>query len=103
MCANSPNPTLPISLTHPNRTPTALREWVIYLVARDLSAAAFFCRRFFWTQINLWPEQLPPGRTLLVSVGIDSCVPLLLLACIYGSSFFLLEIEGPPWPGPGEE
>ena len=33
------------------RVPTNLKESVIWLVARDLAAATFFCRRFFWSQV----------------------------------------------------
>ncbi|GAX85237.1 hypothetical protein CEUSTIGMA_g12657.t1 [Chlamydomonas eustigma] len=54
------------------RYPTCLKDLVIWLVGRDLGAATFFCRRFFWTQLNLWPEDLPAGgRSLLVLHGRD--------------------------------
>ena len=48
------------------RLPANLKESLIWLVSRDLSASAFFCRRFWWTDMNMWPEDLPQGRTLLV-------------------------------------
>jgi hypothetical protein len=46
------------------RLPTSLKEHLIWLASHDLCTAAFFCRRFFWSEINVWPEQLPPDRTV---------------------------------------
>ncbi|KAG1679789.1 hypothetical protein FOA52_012700 [Chlamydomonas sp. UWO 241] len=53
------------------RLPTSLKEALIWLASRDLSCSAFFGRRFYWSEINMWPEQLPAGRTLLVLHGRD--------------------------------
>ena len=36
-----------------SRLPTDLKESLIWLVSRDVSASAFFCRNFFWTLMNM--------------------------------------------------
>ena len=46
-----------------------------WLVARDLHHAASVCRRFYWAQLNLWPDQLPP-KTLVVLSANDELVPV---------------------------
>ncbi|KAJ9508158.1 hypothetical protein QJQ45_021572, partial [Haematococcus lacustris] len=48
----------------------ALKAAFIHFVARDVHAAATFCRGFYWTDVNLWPEELPP-RCLVVLAGRD--------------------------------
>ena len=50
----------------------ALTTW---LVARDIHHATSVCRRFFWSQLNLWPDQLP-DQTLVVLSGKDALVPV---------------------------
>ena len=44
-------------------------------MARDLHHATSVCRNFFWSQLNLWPDQLPP-QTLVVLSGKDDLVPV---------------------------
>ncbi|KAJ9522433.1 hypothetical protein QJQ45_008275 [Haematococcus lacustris] len=48
----------------------AFKASFIHLVARDVHAAATFCRRFYWTDVNLWAEELP-ARCLVVLAGKD--------------------------------
>lgn len=62
----------------------ALTTW---LVARDIHHSASVCRRFFWSQLNLWPDQLP-DQTLVVLSGKDSLVPV-------ESTIKMLQIERP--------
>jgi len=62
----------------------ALTTW---LVARDIHHAASVCRRFFWSQLNLWPDQLP-DQTLVVLSGKDALVPV-------GSTIRMLSAERP--------
>jgi len=45
------------------------------IVARDIHHAASVCRSFFWSLLNLWPDQLP-DRTLVVLSGRDELVPV---------------------------
>eukprot|EP00882_Tetradesmus_deserticola_P002665 GHRQ01002835.1.p1 GENE.GHRQ01002835.1~~GHRQ01002835.1.p1 ORF type:complete len:271 (+),score=126.08 GHRQ01002835.1:316-1128(+) len=37
------------------------------LAANDLHLCATFSRRFYWTELNMWPEDLPPGSVVLLS------------------------------------
>lgn len=46
-----------------------------WLVARDIHHAASVCRRFYWAQLNLWPDHLPK-KTLVVLSGKDELVPV---------------------------
>ncbi|WIA42213.1 hypothetical protein OEZ86_009473 [Tetradesmus obliquus] len=43
------------------------------LAANDLHLCATFARRFYWTDLNMWPEDLPSGSVVLLS-GKDDLV-----------------------------
>ncbi|KAG1674453.1 hypothetical protein FOA52_003058 [Chlamydomonas sp. UWO 241] len=45
------------------------------IVARDIHHATSVCRNFFWSLLNLWPDQLP-AKTLVVLSGQDELVPV---------------------------
>ncbi|KAG2487353.1 hypothetical protein HYH03_014066 [Edaphochlamys debaryana] len=57
----------------PPRT-TDLRSWIednlVAFISKDLHCAAAMCRRFYWSDLNLWPQDLP-GRTLVALAGRD--------------------------------
>jgi hypothetical protein len=38
-----------------------LRDLVLWFASRDIHLAATFSRGFYWTAMNLWPQDLPPG------------------------------------------
>lgn len=38
-----------------------LRDLVLWFASRDVHLSATFSRNFYWTEINMWPEDLPPG------------------------------------------
>lgn len=40
-----------------------LRDLVLWFASRDLHIATTFARRFYWTELNMWPEDLPKGKT----------------------------------------
>ncbi|KAF5829221.1 hypothetical protein DUNSADRAFT_16396 [Dunaliella salina] len=48
----------------------AAKASFVWLVSRDVHCAATFCRRFFWTDVNLWAEDLPE-KCLIVLAGQD--------------------------------
>lgn len=62
-----------------------LRDWqsvvrlLRALLARELSVAETFGREFFWHQLILWPQDLPP-RSLVVLSGADDLVPSNVIA-----------------------
>eukprot|EP00879_Flechtneria_rotunda_P012361 GHRR01012908.1.p1 GENE.GHRR01012908.1~~GHRR01012908.1.p1 ORF type:complete len:712 (+),score=258.73 GHRR01012908.1:229-2364(+) len=37
------------------------------VASRDMHVCATFARRFYWSDLNLWPEDLPPGSVVLLS------------------------------------
>jgi hypothetical protein len=55
----------------------AAMDGVRLLCARDLTISQAFCRRFHWSELMLWPEDLPREqyRTLIVLSGKDDLVP----------------------------
>ena len=53
-------------------------DLIRFVVSRDLTIAAAFCRRFAWTELQLWPGDLPP-RSLVVLSGRDDLVPSALV------------------------
>ena len=50
----------------------AITTW---LVARDLHHATSVCRNFFWSLLNLWPDQLPDHSLVVLSAN-DDLVPV---------------------------
>ena len=44
------------------------------MVARDLVIAEAICRHFWWHTLMLWPDELPPGTVLSLSLH-DELVP----------------------------
>ncbi|CAE8642512.1 unnamed protein product [Polarella glacialis] len=58
------------------RKPNSPTQLLInYFLAKELYIAHSLSRNFFWHQNQLWPEELPPGPTLVVLSGRDSIVP----------------------------
>lgn len=41
------------------------------MASHELHVCATFSRSFFWTDLNLWPEDLAPGSVVLLSGGDD--------------------------------
>ncbi|GLC42878.1 hypothetical protein PLESTM_001392800 [Pleodorina starrii] len=60
----------------PPRT-TTIRHWILdYIrafISRDLHCAAAMCRRFYWSDLNLWPHDVP-CRTLISMGGGDELI-----------------------------
>ncbi|KAG2483256.1 hypothetical protein HYH03_017854 [Edaphochlamys debaryana] len=50
-----------------------LKDWLFSFVSRDLHCAAALCRRFYWSDVNLWPQDIP-GRTLVAIGGKDQLI-----------------------------
>jgi DNA-binding NarL/FixJ family response regulator len=46
---------------------------MLWLVSKDIHLAATFARKFYWTELNLWPEDLPEGSSVVLS-GADALV-----------------------------
>jgi hypothetical protein len=80
-----PNPPHHPAPPHPNRnpfpphppTPPAPRplklflDLIVYFASRDLHLAAAFSRRFYWSDVIMWPEELPPGSTVVLGAADD--------------------------------
>lgn len=64
------------------KTPTAANftsvfgavDLLRFLCSRDLTIAQAFCRKFQWSELMLWPQDLP-RRSLVVLSGRDDLVP----------------------------
>jgi hypothetical protein len=37
------------------------RDLILWFASRDVHLSATFSRNFYWTELNMWPEDLPPG------------------------------------------
>lgn len=44
-----------------------IKQTGVYLASHELHVCATFSRGFFWTDLNLWPEDLAPGSVVLLS------------------------------------
>ncbi|KAI8467743.1 MAG: hypothetical protein J3K34DRAFT_523459 [Monoraphidium minutum] len=49
------------------RSGNALMDVGMYLVSRELHMTATFCRQFYWSDYNLWPEHLPSSALVSLS------------------------------------
>ncbi|KAG2436358.1 hypothetical protein HXX76_006665 [Chlamydomonas incerta] len=49
------------------------KDMLFNFVSRDLHCAAALCRRFYWSDVNLWPQDIP-GRTLVAIGGHDQLI-----------------------------
>jgi hypothetical protein len=50
-----------------------LCDTVLYFASRELHIAATFCRNFHWTELNLWPQDVPSGSVIILSGNDDLC------------------------------
>eukprot|EP00878_Enallax_costatus_P021001 GHUV01022218.1.p1 GENE.GHUV01022218.1~~GHUV01022218.1.p1 ORF type:complete len:363 (+),score=23.66 GHUV01022218.1:408-1496(+) len=57
---------------NPARSTTGLITW---LIARDIHTATSVSRNFFWTDVNMWPDEVPE-RAVVVLSGQDDLVPV---------------------------
>lgn len=50
-------------------------SFIVTFISHDPSIATSVCRQFRWTQLNLWPEEIP-DKTILVLSEADMLVPV---------------------------
>ncbi|WIA41530.1 hypothetical protein OEZ86_008900 [Tetradesmus obliquus] len=50
-----------------------VRDLVLWFASRDVHISATFARNFYWTDLNLWPEDLPPNSCIVLSGNDDLC------------------------------
>ncbi|WIA32423.1 hypothetical protein OEZ86_003246 [Tetradesmus obliquus] len=58
---------------HADRPLHSAFNLLLWLVSKDIHLAATFARKFYWTDLNLWPEDLPEGSSVVLS-GADALV-----------------------------
>eukprot|EP00198_Chlamydomonas_reinhardtii_P008767 XP_001698104.1 predicted protein [Chlamydomonas reinhardtii] len=57
------------------RNPWAGASFLTWFIARDLAHSVSVSRRFYWSLLNLWPDQLP-DHTLVAMGARDELVPV---------------------------
>lgn len=69
-------------------SPLALFDAARFVCSRDLAISQAFCRKFHWSELMLWPEDLPPreGATLICLSGKDDLVPSELVISQFDGS-----------------
>lgn len=72
--------------------PCSLVEYVkdaVRLVAsREMHVCATFARRFYWSDLNLWPEDLAPGSVVLLSGKVCEQRQFATHTCAADRAFF---------------
>jgi hypothetical protein len=63
-----------------SRLSTYVKAAVRRFVSTEVHVKASVARRFFWTELCAWPEDLPAGSTILLS-GKVSCHDLQICNC----------------------
>lgn len=53
----------------PARSTTGLITW---LIARDIHTATSVSRNFFWTDVNMWPDEVPERSVFVLSDKVRS-------------------------------
>lgn len=58
-------------------SPLAIFDAARFICSRDLAISQAFCRKFHWSELMLWPDDLPnrEGGTLICLSGQDDLVP----------------------------
>lgn len=57
------------------KAPKEISQLVTWFVSREFHTSAAVSRHFFWTMLNLWPEDLP-SRSLVVLSENDQLIPV---------------------------
>lgn len=65
-----------------------VKDAVRLVASREMHVCATFARRFYWSDLNLWPEDLAPGSVVLLSGQVGAAV------CLSVCGFWRLWIEG---------
>jgi hypothetical protein len=58
---------------------------MLSLVSKELHLATTFSREFFWTDLNLWPEDLPAGSAVVLG-ECDALVQAAEVAALLASN-----------------
>lgn len=61
-----------------------MMRWMIGLVSSEVHMAATFGRRFYWSDVNLWADDMPP-QTLIVLSGQDDLLHAEEIRVIIGA------------------
>jgi hypothetical protein len=61
----------PRTAAPPRRPKQLLLDLLVHFASRDLHLAAAFSRRFYWSDVIMWPEELPPGSTVVLGAEDD--------------------------------
>lgn len=75
----APNPQFPNPSSHPTPHPYPVSprplqlflDLIVHFASRDLHLSAAFSRRFYWSDVIMWPEELPPGSTVVLGAADD--------------------------------
>ncbi|KAI8474758.1 MAG: Alpha/Beta hydrolase protein [Monoraphidium minutum] len=46
-------------------------DFIVHFASRDLHLSAAFSRRFYWSDIIMWPDELPRGSTVVLGAADD--------------------------------
>lgn len=89
-----PTPTTRRPRVDLKRPDILLRDLVLWFASRDVHLSATFSRNFYWTEINMWPDDLPAGW-LVGAVGWVGLVGMVVL--LWGIKFvFVFECSELP-------
>lgn len=66
---------------HRYHNPSKGANMTTWFVAREMAHAASVCRRFYWTKLNLWPDQLPRHTLVVLSERDELVAVRVRLAC----------------------
>lgn len=47
---------------------------ITWLISRDIHTAAAVSRNFFWTDVNLWPDEIPRSSLFVLSEKVRGCL-----------------------------
>jgi hypothetical protein len=47
---------------------------ITWFIARDIHTAAAVSRNFFWTDVNLWPDEIPSSSLFVLSEQVSQQV-----------------------------
>lgn len=66
-----------------------VKDAVRLVASREMHVCTTFARRFYWSDLNLWPEDLAPGSVVLLSgkvcvyAGLTEALQFWKTCCCY--------------------
>lgn len=63
-----------ISNTRMDSLEHLLQDIARKVICREVGISTTMCRKFAWSDLNIWPDELPDGKSLVVFSGMKAYI-----------------------------